>query len=131
MGFSKKLYELRKRAGLSQKELSEKLGVAQASINYWEKEQRTPSIDMIALISEYFGVSTDYLITEDYIEKREKEIDTLLSQSEAIKIVGKTFDDPYADNMLMAYSLLNKKGKKEAFNRVQELTEIPRYTKED
>lgn len=62
MGFSEKLNDLRKRAGLSQKELADKLGVAQASINYWEKGQRTPSIDMVALIADYFHVSFDYLI---------------------------------------------------------------------
>lgn len=62
MDFSEKLYDLRKQSGLSQKELAKKLGVAQASINYWEKGQRTPSIDMVYLIASYFGVSVDYLL---------------------------------------------------------------------
>lgn len=65
MGFSEKLNDLRKNANLSQKELADKLGVAQASINYWEKGQRTPSIDMVALIAKYFNVSIEYLVTEN------------------------------------------------------------------
>jgi bacteriophage CI repressor helix-turn-helix domain len=62
VGFSENLYALRTHASLSQKELAEKLGVAQASINYWEKGQRTPSIDMVVLIAKYFNVSLDDLL---------------------------------------------------------------------
>ena len=69
MGFSEKLYDLRKQSGLSQKELAEKLGVAQASINYWEKGQRTPSIDMVALIADYFKVSFNYLMGLESIDR--------------------------------------------------------------
>lgn len=65
MDFSKRLYALRKQKKLSQKELAQKLGVAQASINYWEKAQRTPSIDMVALIADFFNVSIDYLMGLD------------------------------------------------------------------
>ena len=62
VGFSENLYALRTHESLSQKELAEKLGVAQASINYWEKGQRTPSIDMVVLIAKYFNVSLDDLL---------------------------------------------------------------------
>lgn len=65
MDFSERLYNLRKQKNLSQKELAQKLGVAQASINYWEKAQRTPSIDMVALIADFFNVSIDYLMGLD------------------------------------------------------------------
>ncbi len=59
MKFSENLYNLRTKEGLSQKDLAFALGVSQASINYWEKGQRIPSIDMIAKISNYFHVSAD------------------------------------------------------------------------
>lgn len=65
MGFAEELYKLRKEAGLSQKELAEKIGVAQASINYWEKNQRTPSISMVTLVADYFNVSLESLLTRN------------------------------------------------------------------
>lgn len=80
MGFAEELYRLRKEAGLSQKELANKIGVAQASINYWEKGQRTPSISMVTLIADYFQVSLENLITgnehaqfEEYEQKQKEE----------------------------------------------------------
>lgn len=80
MGFSEELYKLRKEAGLSQKELANEIGVAQASINYWEKGQRTPSISMVTLIADYFHVSLENLLTrnehiqfEEYEQKQREE----------------------------------------------------------
>lgn len=80
MGFAEELYKLRKEAGLSQKELAEKIGVAQASINYWEKNQRTPSISMLTLVADYFNVSLESLLTrnehtqlEEYEQKQREE----------------------------------------------------------
>ena len=66
MRLSEKIYKLRQDSKLSQNELAQKLGVAQASINYWEKGQRTPSADMVALIADFFHVSADYLMGLEY-----------------------------------------------------------------
>ncbi len=61
MELPEKLLALRKNAKISQKELAEEIGVSQASIGYWEKGQRTPSIDAVKKIAEYFNVTTSYL----------------------------------------------------------------------
>lgn len=57
MEFGEILYTLRKKSNLSQKELAEKLDFAQASINYWEKGERTPSISAVIKIANFFGIS--------------------------------------------------------------------------
>lgn len=62
MSFSKELYKLRKERSLSQSELAKELGVSQASINYWEKDQRTPSIDALKKIADYFNVSPEEML---------------------------------------------------------------------
>ena len=67
MSVSEKLHELRISKGVSQKELADSLGVAQSSVNYWEKGQRDPSITVVKKIAEYFGVSMDYLMEIDGI----------------------------------------------------------------
>lgn len=62
MSFAEKLHELRISRNISQKELADNLGVAQSSVNYWEKGQRDPSITMVKKIADYFGISVDEML---------------------------------------------------------------------
>lgn len=65
MNFSEKLFELRKSHKLSQKELAKQIGVSQAAINYWEKGQRTPSINAAYKIADYFEIEISQLLDPD------------------------------------------------------------------
>ena len=60
-----KIIELRKKAGLSQEELAEKMGVSRQSVSKWEGALSIPDLDKILLMSEIFGVSTDYLLKDE------------------------------------------------------------------
>ncbi|MBQ7124145.1 MAG: helix-turn-helix transcriptional regulator [Oscillospiraceae bacterium] len=60
-----KIIELRKKAGLSQEELAEKMGVSRQSVSKWEGALSIPDLDKILLLSEIFGVSTDYLLKDE------------------------------------------------------------------
>ncbi len=62
-----RVYQLRKRAGLSQKELGEVIGLTSKSISTIESGFRSTTIDKLVILAEYFHVSTDYLlgITDD------------------------------------------------------------------
>ena len=71
MNFSEKLIELRKKSGLSQEALGEKLNVTRQTVSKWELGQTTPSMDMLSEMSKIFNVSVDDLIKED--EKMENE----------------------------------------------------------
>lgn len=63
-----KIIELRKKAGWSQEELAEQLGVSRQSVSKWEGAQSTPDLNRILQLSELFGVSTDYLLKEEIDE---------------------------------------------------------------
>ena len=65
MIFADKLIALRKKAGLSQEELAEQLGVTRQSVSKWEGAQSVPDIDKILQMSRLFGVTTDYLLKDD------------------------------------------------------------------
>ena len=57
--------ELRKKQGWSQEELAERLGVSRQAVSKWESGQTLPDMDKLLLLSEVFGVTTDYLLKED------------------------------------------------------------------
>ncbi|MDE6519622.1 MAG: helix-turn-helix domain-containing protein [Ruminococcus sp.] len=68
-----KIIELRKKAGMSQEELAEKLGVSRQSVSKWESMQATPDLNRILKMSEIFGVSTDFLLKDEIdLVKREQ-----------------------------------------------------------
>lgn len=54
-----KIIEERKRIGLSQEELAEKLNVSRQSVSKWEGAQSIPDINRIIMLAEIFGVTTD------------------------------------------------------------------------
>ena len=66
-----KIISLRKKAGWSQEELAQQLGVTRQSVSKWEGAQSVPDMDKILQMSRLFGVSTDFLL-KDEIEAEEK-----------------------------------------------------------
>ena len=64
-----KIINLRKKAGWSQEDLAEMIGVSRQSVSKWEGAQSVPDMDKILRLSRIFGVSTDYLL-KDEIEER-------------------------------------------------------------
>lgn len=57
-----RLRELREQNGLSMLALAEKIGVSDAAICKWENATNEPKASYIALLAEFFEVSTDYLL---------------------------------------------------------------------
>lgn len=59
--FKERLKELRESRNLTQSQLSEVLGIGRASVSNYELGTRTPDIDVLLKIADYFEVTTDYL----------------------------------------------------------------------
>ena len=68
MTFGQKLQQVRRARGMSQEDLAGQLSVTRQTISKWELDQSTPDLPYLAAISEFFGVSTDYLIKEQMTE---------------------------------------------------------------
>ena len=64
MTFSEKLIDLRRRRGLSQEQLADRLGVTRQSVSKWESTAAMPEVAKLVALSELFGVSVDYLVKE-------------------------------------------------------------------
>ena len=62
MALGEILANLRKSKGLSQEQLAAELNLTRQTISKWELNQSTPDINYLAQLSDFFDVSTDYLI---------------------------------------------------------------------
>jgi len=70
MTLGEKIYELRKKNGLSQEQLAEMLNVSRQSISKWEGNLTYPEPDKLITLSEYFQVSLDYLMKTDGVNEK-------------------------------------------------------------
>lgn len=62
MNIADRIQSLRKSRGISQEELADIIGVSRQAVSKWESEQSSPDIEKIILLSNYFDVTTDYLL---------------------------------------------------------------------
>lgn len=70
MDLGEKIRDQRRKAGLSQEQLAEKLNVSRQAITKWETNRGIPDISNLIAISDEFGLSLDELIKEDGVVKK-------------------------------------------------------------
>lgn len=83
MNMADRIQYLRKSKGISQEELADKVGVSRQAVSKWESEQSTPDLEKIIILSEFFEVTTDYILkgiepTKDKDEKGKEIISRIL-----------------------------------------------------
>ncbi len=118
--FAEILSKLRKERGISQKKAATELGISQALLSHYEKGIRECGLDFIIRCSEYYGVTTDYLlgvsenrngIDSDYLSALESDKTYSVSMlSKATKYlldtVGASTSDPAEKSFVYDYYLL-------------------------
>lgn len=62
MNVSERIQTLRKARGLSQEDLAEQIGVSRQAVGKWEARQSVPEADKLVALSDFFGVTTDFLL---------------------------------------------------------------------
>lgn len=150
-----KIKEARKKAGLTQKELGQKLGLSFQAIAQWENDLRNPKFETLKKISDALGVSTSWLI---YGEGDPDQISLLdldvfegelkkavrkgngaveLSESSAKKILDdlqNILDDALEEadwqELFRLYQGLNREGQRVALERLDELAQLPKYQRQ-
>lgn len=63
MTFSERMISARKKTGMTQSEVAEKLNVSFQAVSLWERGESTPEISKLADISELYQISLDWLLT--------------------------------------------------------------------
>ena len=74
MSLGERLYELRKKKGLSQEEVAEKLNVTRQSVSKWETDESKPDFDKIVPICELYEITTNELLSGTKEEKEEEQV---------------------------------------------------------
>ena len=64
------LRKIRKAKGYNQLKVATDLSISRESLSYYENGRRSPDIEMLLILSEYFNVSIDYLIRGEEFRKR-------------------------------------------------------------
>ena len=65
----KGLREIRKKKKLSQVKVSMDLNIFREALSHYENGRRSPDVDMLIKMSDYFNVSIDYLIKGEEFKK--------------------------------------------------------------
>ena len=137
MDIGEKIKDYRKESGLSQKDLGQKLNVSQQHIAQYESGKRIPKLDTIQKIATALNISVNDLLESPlddsplYRAFRNSDVsDNPLEKHYAnSKLTEQITDWQQADiELIKSFKKLNDSGKTVAIERVEELTEIPRYT---
>jgi len=68
--FGERIVAAREEAGLSQRELADKLGITQRALSWWEREPVALKPEQMAALAAALGVTTDYLLGVEVPKKR-------------------------------------------------------------
>jgi transcriptional regulator with XRE-family HTH domain len=62
MNCGERIAKLREERGLTQGELSSRLGITRASLSHYETNRRQPDYETLSALADFFNVSVDYLM---------------------------------------------------------------------
>jgi len=79
MGFGIRLAMLRKERKISQGELAKKVGIHPNVLGRYEREETTPSIDIVTKLSDALNVSLDYLVGKVDVELDKNLIEKIIT----------------------------------------------------
>ena len=91
MKLGDKILELRKKQGLSQEELGEKIDVTRQTISNWELGETNPNPDQLKLLSKELKVSIDELLDNDIKSVLEEKVSNTEKLSSTILTLLKFF----------------------------------------
>lgn len=126
-----KIKLLRKKRGISQEELANVLDVTKSTISKYELGQRELSALQLVKLLNYFGIENGLFLL-DLDDPQMDEWNDYVIEHFWHELFRKKEQQPSAlqPQLISAFSQLNDEGQQKAVERVEELTEIPKYKKE-
>lgn len=115
----KRIREIRKQKGLTQKQLAEKLGITQAGVSAMETNSDNITTKTIANVADALGVHFVDLTFD---------LGDIEADGQLLEIMNFRYEDLL---ILEKFKMLNADGQHEAIKRISELTQLPEYTKNE
>ena len=115
-----RLIKLRKKNGLSQEELADKLGLSRQAVSKWERAEASPDTDNLICLAKLYGISLDELLKTDedvetIVEEQVKKEEPKENVKEGIHIID---DDGASVNITNdGVEIIDKEGKKKSFHK--------------
>ena len=89
MILGKNILKCRKKLGLSQEQLGEKIGVTRQTISNWELGETTPNIEQIKILSKILNISIDELLEMENKNLKKSKVETNKNNSnKTFKTIG-------------------------------------------
>ena len=63
--FGERLHDLREKAGFTQAQVAEHLGISARAYAFWERDTVALKTDQLVALAKIFGVSVDYLVGQE------------------------------------------------------------------
>lgn len=107
--FAKRVKMLRKEKKLTQTELGDAIGKTKGAIGHYEYGDREPPLDALYSLSNYFGVSVDYLMAITDFRNDEEAVDYMMEKlKEAGLIKHERIDKKTVDKLISYIGAIEK-----------------------
>ena len=116
--FAERIRALRKQSDMTQEEVADRLNVTKQTISQYERGLRRPDMESLEEISEFFNVSTDYLLGKS-------DITIQIVDEEDLAILR----DKQFRRLFAYYSALTPDGMKKLAEYIEDLN--PKYFKKE
>lgn len=127
-----RLVELRKKSGLSQEELADKLGLSRQAVSKWERAEASPDTDNLICLAKLYNVSLDDLLNTDLsvdeIARNTKEQEENKKSKIIIEANDDDDDDDDDDNRHPHHIHVVRPEKEEYKNRIKLIRKIELIT---
>ncbi len=136
MTIGERIKKSRQEKGLSQKALGQLLGVSQQMIGQYEAPNANLKLGTLQKIATVLDINVNDLLNSTLEDspvycalKDNNSLDSYLAHTYINQKLAKEIDwEPIDIEMVKVFKTLNETGKTIAIERIEELTEIPRYT---
>ena len=83
---SERIYKFRRKSGLSQEQLAEKIGVSRQAISKWESGTSTPELEKLLALSDCFSITLDELVKDEAANQEASEAPLKSRENKASKV---------------------------------------------
>lgn len=125
MTIGERIKTARSNAGLTQRALAEKSGIATGTVQQYELGKRQPRIEQLQKIADALEVDINYLVHGKTLQQFEQE------SIDRIKNTLQQVQNEHRTRMNTAFDRLNAEGQEAAADQVENLTYNPKYQKKE